>query len=348
MLRDSVEQWLQSIWYGASAPPWWLEMLAAMHAWMRRMGWFAAPTKSLVGMPVPVVVVGNLVAGGAGKTPIVAALAKALMHQGWRVGVICRAYGSQKRVIPTQSITADSDVGVVGDEPVMLSTQLGSHVWVGSNRAHCLAQAMLDSVDVIISDDGLQSRRLWRSYEVAVVSASRQFGNGRLLPAGPLREPMDRLGSVDQVLLSRYGFETRALPLEGLGSLTSEAIFDVTKITHPQSGASLPKDQFKNQHVLAICGIADPLRFSSVLRSLGMNPTVCAYSDHHAFSGHDFSDLERDTPIFVTEKDWVKVKRLELSQAHLNNLFVLEVAAQLSADFINSISEHIRKFHAHA
>ena len=153
-------------------------------------------------LPVPVVVVGNITVGGAGKTPLVAALAAALRERGFRPGIVSRGYG--RRSDDVRRVVVGDDARDAGDEPLILA-ETGVPVWVGADRAAAARALLVDSpdVDVIVSDDGLQHYALARDVEIAVVDGDRALGNGRLLPAGPLREPASRLASVDAVVRLR-------------------------------------------------------------------------------------------------------------------------------------------------
>jgi len=152
-------------------------------------------------LPVPVVVVGNIVAGGAGKTPVTLFLARALSAAGFHPGIVSRGYGREddRRLV---AVTATSRATDVGDEPLLLARRSGCPVVVGRDRVAAGRMLVEHGVDVVIADDGLQHYRLERDAEVCVVDGSRLLGNGWLLPAGPLREPRGRLGSVDMVLLN--------------------------------------------------------------------------------------------------------------------------------------------------
>src|SRR5689334_13067251 len=158
----------------------------------------AAPVK----LPVPVVVVGNLTAGGTGKTPLTLWLAEFLRARGRTPGIVSRGYGGHagapRRVLP------DSDPLACGDEPVLLARRSGCEVWIGANRV-AAARSLLASrpaCDVVLSDDGLQHYRLARDVELCVVDGERGFGNGWLLPAGPLRESPARLGRADAIVIN--------------------------------------------------------------------------------------------------------------------------------------------------
>jgi tetraacyldisaccharide 4'-kinase len=260
---------------------------------------------------IPVVVVGNLVAGGSGKTPLVLWTAEFLKARGWHPGIVSRGYGA-KETRP-RAATIASKAEEVGDEPILLSRRSGCPVWVGVDRvatARALRAANAD-VDVLILDDGLQHYRLRRDVEIAVLDA-RGVGNGFLLPAGPLREPAGRLRRVDAVVsngVRRPGaYEMR---LEG-------------ELLHRMTDAAdrRPASAFAGRPVHAVAGIGHPERFFRHLERLGVQVVPHPFPDHHPFSARDL-DFAGEAPVLMTEKDAVKLRH-----AARPNWWVLPVAAR--------------------
>lgn len=252
------------------------------------------------GVPVPVVVVGNITAGGAGKTPVVIALAQALAARGFHPGVVSRGYG---RTSPEATVVdASSPVREVGDEPLLMA-QRGLRVAVGARRTEA-ARALLHAhkgCDVIIADDGLQHYALARDVEIAVIDGARGLGNRRLLPAGPLRETPARLSSVDAIVVNE--------PVEGVQTRFHASTFAVHVVAREfinvaDASRTAALNAFAGQRVHAIAGIAHPARFFATLRALGAEPVTHAFPDHRTFTRDDLP--EEASVILMTEKDAVK------------------------------------------
>lgn len=270
-----------------------------------RRGWLAS------GHPgAPVIVVGNITVGGTGKTPLVATVVEQLRARGRRPGVVSRGYGGRAGEVPV-SVTADSDVTEVGDEPLLLARRTGCPLVVGRDRLaaarHLLAR---HDVDVVVADDGLQHYRLRRDAEISVSDLRRGYGNGRLLPAGPLREPLSRLGQVDLELVQGEGGDYR-LRGEQVVSLIGDA---------PPRVLS----EFAGQAVHAVAGIGDPERFFASLRAAGLVVLAHAFPDHHSYVAADLAFAD-DAPVLMTEKDAVKC--VDLAEPRL---WYLPVVAELT------------------
>jgi len=269
---------------------------------------------------VPVVVVGNLVSGGSGKTPLVLWIAELLKAQGLKPGIVSRGYGgaaAAKGGEPREANIA-SDPAEVGDEPILLARRSGCPVWVAPDRvAACrVLREKHPECDVIVTDDGLQHYALARDIEICVVDG-RGFGNGFLLPAGPLREPRSRLRSVDAVVLhGAAGMDGYPMKLEGDKLVRMQDARDVR-----------PAKSFAGQKVHAVAGIGDPKRFFLHLARFGLKPVPHPFPDHHPFSAGDL-DFGDEVPVVMTEKDAVKCKRF--AQA---NHWVFPVNASLDPAF---------------
>jgi tetraacyldisaccharide 4'-kinase len=246
-------------------------------------------------LSVPVIVVGNITVGGTGKTPLVIWLAQLLREQGWRPGIVTRGYGGNARSWP-QQVMPDSDPRAVGDEPVLLARHAGCPVMAGPDRVADADRLVLEhQCNVIVSDDGLQHYRLGRDIEIALVDGARRYGNGRCLPAGPLREPLKRLRAV-QARVANGEAQNGEIGMQ----LKTEALYNL------RSGANVSLAEFgTGDPVHAVAGIGHPARFFQHLRGLGFVVIEHAFADHHAFRPEDI-DFPPHTRVIMTEKDAVK------------------------------------------
>lgn len=264
--------------------------------------------------PVPVIVVGNINIGGTGKTPLIIELCQQIKMAGMKPGVISRGYGGQAQVWP-QQVTQESSAQQVGDEPRLIALRTGCPVVVGPNRqADVELLLKTHDCDVILSDDGMQHYKLKRDVEIAVVDASRGFGNGFCLPSGPLREPQGRLQSVDMVILNGGQPDQTSFAIQGrqVNALNTET-------------QCLLLENMKGQQVHAVAGIGNPGRFFQMLEAYGIQCICHAFDDHHAYQSQDF-DFEDDLPVLMTEKDAVKCANFKL-----NNAWYVPIDIQLSA-----------------
>ncbi len=264
---------------------------------------------------IPVIIVGNIVAGGSGKTPLVLWIAELRKRNGWSPGIVSRGYGA--RLETPRAATIAAEPGEVGDEPILLARRSGCPVWVGPDRLGVIA-AMREQhpeLDVVVLDDGLQHYRLRRDLEIAVVD-ERGFGNGWLLPAGPLREPPARLRSVHAVVSHQSPVQGYAMRLEG------ETLHRMTDARDRR-----PVQSFAGQKVHAVAGIGHPNRFFLHLARLGARPVPHAFPDHHAFRPQDL-EFGDGLPVLLTEKDAVKLRH-----AARPDWWVLPVTARLDPAF---------------
>ncbi|WP_426699925.1 tetraacyldisaccharide 4'-kinase [Rhodanobacter sp. Col0626] len=288
---------LESAWYGAGRAPWWTSPLAAFYGGVIRLrgalyliGWLRS-----VRLPVPVVVVGNLSVGGTGKTPLTIAVVEALRARGYRPGVVSRGYGGRQR--EPLLLGESPDPAQVGDEPCLIHAS-GAPVAVGRDRP-AAAQLLIDAgCNVLVADDGLQHYALARDVEICVIDGARRFGNGRLLPAGPLREPMSRLQRVDLRVCNGGVAETGEYPMQLRGS----------EVVALESGSIQPLAGFRGRRVHAVAAIGHPRRFFESLRAAGIEPIEHAFSDHHDFVATDL-DFADGLPVLMTDKDAVKCLR---------------------------------------
>lgn len=277
---------------------------------------------------VPIIVIGNITVGGTGKTPLVIWMARHLRSQGWRPGIVSRGYGGRASHWP-QQVRADSDVGTVGDEAVMLAEATGCPMCVGPDRPAAV-QALLEhsNADIVISDDGLQHYALARDLEIVVIDGKRRLGNGLPLPAGPLREPRSRLNRVDMVVVN--------------GDASGDAEFSMSMrqvaVTGLRNEAVARLQSFAGRQVHAIAGIGNPIRFFDMLRSHGLDVIEHHFGDHHQFRAADLV-LEPALPILMTSKDAVKCRRLPCE-----NCWVVGVEAQPDARFVDRLNLALKDF----
>jgi tetraacyldisaccharide 4'-kinase len=231
-----------------------------------------------------------------------------------------------------RAVTPASDPGTVGDEPVMLARRAGCPVWVCADRPAALDAARRGGADVVLADDGLQQPRLPRSYEICVIDGLRGLGNGCLLPAGPLRQPVERLQRVDQVLLKRSG--DAAVPELDVDPTGFSVVPGRPYRIGPTSGGVLPS----SEEFDAVCAIGNPDSFFELLSAEGYRFRPRPFPDHHAFEHQDLDRLPG--PLLVTEKDAVKLERLE----GLPETWVLPIEAALPACVVEAVETHVREF----
>jgi len=306
-LRQRLQARLVAQWYqprvGVLAALLW--PLALLHGLLLQMrdGLWVLRVWRPASAPVPVLVVGNLVAGGAGKTPTVIALVQALRAAGRRPGVISRGYGRQDETL--RSVQPHSLAVDVGDEPLLIARRTGVPVWVARQRidaarALCAAQPQ---VDLIICDDGLQHRALARQAELLVFD-ERGVGNGLLLPAGPLREPLPAKPAAGCFVLYSAGHASTPLP----GALARRRLSGAVALADWQAGAQPARaalDALRGRLLWAAAGIAAPERFFSMLEAEGLTIHRLPLPDHHPFTPLPWpADIGE---VLLTEKDAVKI-----------------------------------------
>ncbi|MET0292407.1 MAG: tetraacyldisaccharide 4'-kinase [Steroidobacteraceae bacterium] len=301
--RGARERRLAAVWYGREAPSLLLRILAKLYGGvlaLRRRA-YGAGLFSVHRIAVPVVVVGNVTVGGTGKSPLTAWLAERLHERGRRPGIASRGYG--RRTTDVRLVASGDAPEDVGDEPLMLARQTGVPVCVAARRADAAQRLVDEGCDVILCDDGLQHLALARDFELAVLDGARGVGNGRLLPAGPLREPVRRLAEVDAVVVHGEG-ASPVRPRHALRlTLAPSALRSVT------GDAQQPLEWLRDREVHAVTGIGHPERFFTLLRQLGARVREHAHPDHHRFIATDlaFGDA---LPVLMTAKDAVKCAEL--------------------------------------
>ncbi|NKB31799.1 MAG: tetraacyldisaccharide 4'-kinase [Pseudomonadales bacterium] len=324
-------------------------------AWYRKAGWLillwplaivfqglAALRRSLQSIntrpdsvSVPIVVVGNITVGGTGKTPLLIALCQHLKTQGIHPGIISRGFGGKAANYP-MLVGGNDSPAVVGDEALLIARNTKCPVVVDPDRNSALQHLLSrEQVDVVLSDDGLQHYKLFRDIEIVVVDGHRRFGNGLCLPAGPLRESVSRLDSVDFIIVNGAdGTEVR----KEASAMEMEPKFLVNLATgekRPFSGAP-----FNMGNTLqAVCGIGNPARFYTALEKLPYLVEQFTFPDHHPFSLDDFvkAEIDNNQPVVMTEKDAVKCEDFAK-----NNFWYLQAEVNLQAAFLNEFTKKVK------
>jgi tetraacyldisaccharide 4'-kinase len=262
-----------------------------------------------------------------GKTPLTIALAEALRRRGHRPGVVSRGYGGTER--GPLLLDEQPDPRKVGDEPCLIRAA-GTPVAVGRDRP-AAAQLLIEAgCDVVIADDGLQHYRLRRDIEICVIDGLRRFGNGRMLPAGPLRESAARAGKADFRVCNGGAASIGEVPMQLAGGTVS-AVLD---------GHARSLDEFRGQRVHAVAGIGHPERFFDSLRAAGIEVVPHAFPDHHAYAAEDLN-FRDDDPVLMTEKDAVKCRAMALP-----HWWAVPVRAVLPESFLGEVGTRVERVRA--
>ena len=329
--RDWLEDAVNRSWYGRFGITFLflpLQPIAALVIWWRRR--FRSREK-FAAVGAPIIVVGGLTAGGTGKTPTLIALARHLSGKGFKVGVVSRGYG-RKSGESGLLVEVDHSAEEVGDEPLLIKRSVPTaSVMVGDSRLAAARSLFREQgVSVILSDDGLQHYALPRDFEIAVLDANRRFGNGWLLPVGPLREPIQRLQSVDFVL-ERNGSNaasafhyvpTRFVTVDGKDQLS---------ITNALS-------QWLGKRIVAATGLGQPSQFFDLLGDLGLECETVNVADHAVLDLRAIETNFQPDIVVITAKDAVK---LDVESCH--NIWVLEVEAELPDSLYLAIEQSLQQ-----
>jgi len=318
-------KWLHRMWY-EGAPSYRLLLplsgiywfLITLRRFLYQIGLFGRHKAA-----VPVIVVGNITTGGTGKTPVTIWLVNALRERGLAAGIVSRGYGGS-RSSTSMRVDAASDPTVVGDEPVLLAQRTQCPVVVDANRARAAQMLADDGVDVIVADDGLQHYRLERTYEICVIDGARGLGNRLLLPAGPLRETIDRLEEVDQILVNGMRQEESTDITVGEQNAI-EFNLVASEVERLNGSLTRPIKRFSGTTVHGIAAIGNPTRFFDMLRAHGIQVIEHALRDHAAISQRDL-EFGDDFDVLMTEKDAVK-----LGHVSSDKYWVVPVDMQIDA-----------------
>lgn len=302
---------IEKVWFDSHPAKWLLiPLLLPLSAlfWLlsslRRLSFSFGLSRSYP-LTKPVIVVGNIGVGGNGKTPMVIHLVELSRSLGLTPGVISRGYGGQAPHYP-YLVTANSTALEAGDEPILIQQRCQVPVAVGSDRIASAELLIKQGCDIIISDDGLQHYRLQRTVELIIVDGKRLFGNGLLLPAGPLREGQWRLPKSDLVV---YNGEVAVSAKNSSPSI--QMILAATELCNLQTGERIELFDFIETHacVNAIAGIGAPQRFFDTLKKHSfVIENQQSFVDHHSFSLADFTAFDDNVPLLMTEKDAVKCR----------------------------------------
>lgn len=322
-LKARSEARLLRIWYEGLRPGFFLSALESLHKLARRL---RSSDTTPAPLAVPVIVVGNLVAGGSGKTPLVIALVQRLQQAGYRPGVISRGYGRKGRGLDL--VRADSEPRQVGDEPLLIARACDVPVAVCAKRRLAAKAVIAEGCDVIISDDGLQHRALPRSLEIEVVDGQRGYGNGRLFPAGPLREPIGR--AVDFRVINGEA----AAGLERAGDIPMR--LELGQPLALGNAAACSWNEIPSSDCVAIAGIGNPQRFFDALRGQGLQPETRAFPDHHTYTPADL-EFARGRALLMTDKDAIKCRAFAA-----DNALRVPVTAQLPESFFQAVLERLQ------
>lgn len=339
-MRIWLENSLLRAWQKRGLLAYLLRPLSLLFQWIVafRFGLFVMGYKAQTRLPVPVIVVGNIYIGGTGKTPLVIWLVQQLQKAGWHPGVVSRGYGAAADNVSL--LDAHADAAVAGDEPVLIAQRTSVPVAVGRGRvaaARALLQAFPDT-DVLIADDGLQHYFLARDIEIMLFD-QRGAGNGWMLPAGPLREPLTRrrdftvVNAPEQIALTQIpGVPAAAVRMQLIAQ-------DAYQLMQPQRRQAL--SEMKNARVIAAAGIGNPQRFFMMLKAAGLQYEEMPLADHQHFHSGIFAGRNADC-ILITEKDAVKCRQIPALQTDAR-IWVVPVEAQLdpgfAADLLPMIAE---------
>ena len=322
-LMDRATLGIERAWYNKS---WWLQMLRPLSwvygqfiRWRKNKLLSQLNTSSI--RKVPVIVVGNITTGGTGKTPFVGWLVEELRKIGYEPGIVLRGYGgSASRT--ASLLDKNAEPQDFGDEAVMLKNRYDCAVAVGHDRSDAAALLEKAGIDIIVSDDGLQHYALEREIEIAILDGQRGLGNGLLLPAGPLREKVDRLTEVDWVVCNSRPLEL--VKEETVMELSVDGFINL----ETGQGIEIAAMLLKHKRVKAVCGIGNPHRFLNSLGDLGFVVDPHVFKDHHVFVESDLV-FEDEVPIVCTEKDAIKIRNLGVSK---QNIFYLKVSVLMSPE----------------
>jgi tetraacyldisaccharide 4'-kinase len=340
-------------WYDDTALAW-LKPFSSLFSLLSttRRKLYASGRKKVYRSSIPLIVVGNISVGGTGKTPLIIYLSRQLISAGYRPGIVSRGYGSKAPEYPFH-VKDDSPVAHSGDEALLIAHNTSCPVVIDANRSEAVKSLEQHyDCNVILSDDGLQHYAMARDIEIAVVDGRRGFGNGSLLPAGPLREKPERLNDVDFIICngqSQLSFNAPAFSMslepKHLCHMQSGQIFAISDITQEiknskeaDTGDEKSKGRATKYKVHAIAGIGNPERFFSSLCDCGFDIITHVFDDHHVYTLQDIN-FRDDYEVIMTEKDAVKC----MAFARKTDWY-LRIDAVIDETFINSLLSKLHTF----
>jgi tetraacyldisaccharide 4'-kinase len=370
-----MSKFIERAWYSGALwlyALWPLQWVFTQLASRRRRRLSSAAERS----PLPIVIVGNISVGGTGKTPLLIALCKHLQSKGFRPGVASRGYGGKAPHYPF-AVSAATPVKEAGDEALIIARHTECPVIIDRDRCAAVSKLRKEfSVDVVLSDDGLQHYSLERDIEIVVVDAQRGFGNGLCLPAGPLREPVARIAEADfvavngrkrdvacvretllanRVVWASSGRGARPVENKDGGKGATNTINETESISLPAEGFALRAEPdclinllsgekrpyegapFKmGAKLQAVSGLGNPQRFYQLLAELPYTFETHSFADHHWFTEQDFDGFDSIQPIVMTEKDAVKVEDFAEK-----NYWYLTIKVKLSERFLVSFDKRL-------
>lgn len=319
-------------WFDGSPPPWRARVLAGIYsgAVAARAALYRKGVLRSVHPGRPVLVVGNLIAGGSGKTPLTIAIVERLRAEGFMPGVASRGYGREQAGI-ARWVDASTDTAQGGDEPVLIARRTRAPVRVDRDRV-AAARALIDAgCDIVVCDDGLQHYRLARDIEIEVIDGRRRYGNRLPLPAGPMREPPERGERCDFRVMNVGADDAEA----GFGEWPMRLRAQDAVPLHGHRGA--PLSAFAGQRVHAVAGIGDPERFFAMLRGLDIAVVPHAFADHHRYRAGDLR-FGSDLPVLMTEKDAVKCATFQTERC-----YSVPIRAELPEAFWVALLDRLRE-----
>jgi tetraacyldisaccharide 4'-kinase len=335
----SADAFFQQLWYRKT--PSWIAILLQPLSWLfravvaARRGMYSAGIARQYKLSKPIVVVGNITVGGTGKTPFTIWLANRLQQSGVRVGIVLRGYGAKPHALP-YVVQRDASWHLAGDEALVIAHSTEAIVVIDPDRVRAAQQAIELGVQIVLSDDGLQHLRLGRDFEIAVVDSARGIGNGRLLPAGPLREPASRLETVNRRVRMH-----RSNGVSGVcGSRTFAADIDARAVLGDAhslvSAAKRALSDFSGQRIHAVAGIGNPHAFFTMLRSAGLHIVEHPFPDHAVLRREDvmFAD---DAPVLMTQKDAVRCRGFATEQ-----MWAVEMELEVDSLAANALLDELK------
>ncbi len=330
-MKKIIERWLNKLWYEDYYISSWLSPLAYFYidiVRFRRFLYRKGILKS-VKFSIPVVIIGNITVGGTGKTPLVIWLAQQLKQAGFNPGIVTRGYGGDNEHWPLL-VDSNTKTKQAGDEAVLIAIQTMCPVAAAPLRVEAV-QLLLDkkNCDIILADDGLQHYPLQRDIEIVVIDGERRFGNNFFLPAGPLREPQERIKEVDFVVINGGD------PSDDEILMTLVADVAINLVTNERK----PLVEFNTQPCHALSGIGNPQRFFKMLATFGLKTKNHIFADHHQFKASHLQ-FKDNRPILMTEKDAVKCREFA-SENHWS----VPVQPQLPDSFFNQLLTLIKQKH---